>query len=150
MAVHQEPLGLFAPEDQGHPQRPVLIGQAADLAVLAFDRDQDRHIAGRVRLDELELGLSAAEHRRRGLQGALDVEAVHRLAAVRRHEGVVVPVLDQREIPPDISVDVRGGGFRGVPDEFAVLFAIDRAAGGRVLPSRPPGRLGPILLLWWC
>jgi hypothetical protein len=38
MAVHQPPLRSFAPEDQGHAQRPVLVRQAADLAVLSLDR----------------------------------------------------------------------------------------------------------------
>jgi hypothetical protein len=45
MAMHQLPPGPVAPKNQGHAQRPVLIGQSADLAVLTFDRHEYRHIA---------------------------------------------------------------------------------------------------------
>jgi hypothetical protein len=38
--MYQLPVRSLAAEDQGHSQRPVLVGQPADLAVLAFDGHQ--------------------------------------------------------------------------------------------------------------
>jgi len=45
MAVNQPPLRALPAIDQRHPQRPVLIRQAADLAVLALDHGKDDQIA---------------------------------------------------------------------------------------------------------
>src|SRR6185437_11418639 len=113
MAVHQPPLRSFAPEDQGHAQRPVLVRQATYLAVLPLDHHEYRQVTRRVGLDELQLRLAAPEHFRRGFQCRLDVEATRRFSAVRRHERVVVAVLDQREVPANVSSYIRGGSLRG-------------------------------------
>jgi hypothetical protein len=44
--VHQAPVGILTPEHRGHPQRPVLIGQAGDRAVLPLPLHphQDREV----------------------------------------------------------------------------------------------------------
>jgi len=60
VAVHESPSGLFAAEDQRHPQRPVLSGQAADRALLPLDTDEHREVGGRVHLLEVEIAVSAA------------------------------------------------------------------------------------------
>ena len=39
--MHQSPVDTLATEHQGHPQRPVLLGQAADRAVLPLHADQN-------------------------------------------------------------------------------------------------------------
>jgi hypothetical protein len=62
MAVHQSPSRSFAPEDQGHAQRPVLVRHATYLAVLPLDRHEYRQVARRVCLDELQIRRTAPEH----------------------------------------------------------------------------------------
>jgi hypothetical protein len=56
----QLPPWALAAEDQCHSQRPVLIGQPADLAVLALDGHQNHEIAGRVGLEDLQIRLAMA------------------------------------------------------------------------------------------
>ena len=45
MTMHQPPLRSFTAKDQGHAQRPVLIRQTADLAMLPFDHHQNDDVA---------------------------------------------------------------------------------------------------------
>ena len=45
VAMGQLPARSLAAENQGHPQRPVLVGQPADLAVLALDGHQNDQVA---------------------------------------------------------------------------------------------------------
>jgi hypothetical protein len=48
MTMHQPPRGSFTAIDQGHAQRPVLVRQTADLAMLPFDHHQNDDVARRV------------------------------------------------------------------------------------------------------
>ena len=60
VSMHQSPVGTLATEYQGHPQRPVLIGQAADRAVLPLDTHQNDKVARDIRLLQLEVRVSTA------------------------------------------------------------------------------------------
>jgi hypothetical protein len=60
VAMGQLPARALAAEDQGHPQRPVLVGQPADLAVLALDGHQNDQVAGPVGLKDLQIRLTTA------------------------------------------------------------------------------------------
>jgi hypothetical protein len=51
-AMHEEPVGAVAAIDLGHPQRPVLVGQTADLTVLPLDHyEHDRVVPDVVSAD---------------------------------------------------------------------------------------------------
>src|SRR6185369_10063815 len=132
MAMHQLPFRPFVLKDQGHPQRPVLVRHSADLAVLPLDRHEYGHVSRRICLHELQVRLPAPEHLRRGFQCLIDVEAAPWLPAVRRHEGVRLSVLDQREVSVNISSYIRGGGVRSSPDELG-----DVPVGNVSLPHFP-------------
>jgi len=107
----------FAPEDPSDAQRPILVWHAADLAMLPFDRHKYRHIARHIRRHQLLVRLTAPEHLRRVFQGRLGVKATPGFSAVRRQERVVAGVLDQREVPVNVSPYISGSGFRGASDE---------------------------------
>ena len=53
--MHEAPVGALATEHQGHPQRPVLVGEPADNAVLPLHARQNDEVARCVRLLELEV-----------------------------------------------------------------------------------------------
>lgn len=61
VTMHQPPPRLLAAVDQGHPQRPVLGRQSADVAVLPLDQDENHHVVRHMSRDDLQLGLAAAE-----------------------------------------------------------------------------------------
>ena len=84
MTMHQPPLRFVAAKDQGHAQRPVLIRQTADLAMLPFDHHQNDQVSGRVRLDDLQLRLAALKISCQGVQSLVRrVEAAPRFSAER-------------------------------------------------------------------
>jgi hypothetical protein len=100
------PLAVLAPEDERDPQRPVLGWMIADLAVLPLDDDEDDEVARGVGLDDLERGLARLEEPRHLGQVLLRLlEAVDGVTAGRRHERVVVGVLDQGHVPAHVTVD---------------------------------------------
>src|SRR6185437_12191710 len=139
MAMHQLPFGPFVLKDQGHTQRPVLVRHSADLAVLPFDRHKYRHVSRRICLHELQIRLPAPEHPWRGFQCLLNIEAAPWFSAVRRHERVVVSVLDQREISLDISSYIRRGGVRSASDELSDVPVGDLSLHhSRILSVLPP------------
>ena len=76
--MQQSPAGTLATEHQGHTQRPVLIGQAADRAVLSLHAHQNDKVTRDVRLLELEVRLTTAGE-----------EFLQRLDARRRRVGPV-------------------------------------------------------------
>ena len=61
VAMHHPPVGAVAAINLGDAQRPVLIGQAADLPVLPLDHHQDDGVAPDVRLRQLQLRLAGLE-----------------------------------------------------------------------------------------
>ena len=91
MAVNQPPLRALPAIDQRHPQRPVLVRQAADLAMLTLDHCKDDQIVLGVGLDEFEFGVTiskiAGEPRQpRGTH----VKTPAGCTAKRLHQGEVV------------------------------------------------------------
>jgi len=80
--VCEPPLAFLPPEDEGHSQGPVLIGEVADFTVLPFNHHEDDEVAGRVGLDDLDLRLTTVEEPRRRFQRLVrGVEATPRLPA---------------------------------------------------------------------
>ncbi len=82
MPVHLSPPGFAAPKNESHSQRPVLVWQPTDLAVLSFDRSQHNHVARRLGLHHFQLRLAVAkvalsrfEALRRGVHAALRFSA---------------------------------------------------------------------------
>jgi hypothetical protein len=59
--VRHLPTRFGPPEHERHPQRPVLIRQAAYLAVLSFDNHEDGEVSGHVALVELDGGVATGE-----------------------------------------------------------------------------------------
>ena len=45
VTMDEPPFGSLATKDLGYAQRPVLVGQATNLAVLTFNRDEDGEVA---------------------------------------------------------------------------------------------------------
>src|SRR5262245_44513800 len=120
--MHELPADPRASEDPRHAERPVLLCEIAYRAALALDHDEDGQIAGCVGLDDLDLGPPATEELLESLDRGIGlVEATYGLATVRAHEGVVVCVGDERDIPPDVAGDQRSGGLRDPLDERAQL-----------------------------
>ena len=122
--MHQSPVGALATEHQGHPQRPVLIGQAADRTVLPLDAHENHEVARGVRLLELEIRVSTAgeeflqclDARRRR------VGPVPRRPTVRGHERVVGRLVHEREIAADVALYQRLGGLSDALDQPAQVF----------------------------
>src|SRR5829696_10031476 len=108
MPMHLLPPRSVTAKDPGDTQRPVLLRQPADLAVLSFDGHQHDQIAGRVGRYHLQVRVTALKEALQGLEAlGGGVDAAFRFSAERRHEGVVVAGLDQREVGahvPPISI----------------------------------------------
>ncbi len=130
MSMHQSPVGTLATEHQGHPQRPVLIGEAADRAVLPLDAHQNDEVARDVRLLELEVRVSTAgeeflqclDARRRR------VAPVPRRPTVRGHQRVVGRLVHEREIAADVALHQRAGGLADALDQLAEVSVGDAQA----------------------
>ena len=130
VSMHQSPVGTLATEYQGHPQRPVLIGQAADRAVLPLDTHQNDKVARDIRLLQLEVRVSTAGEE---LLQCLDarrrrVAPVPRRPTVRGHQRVVGRLVHEREIAADVSLHQRPGGLADALDQLAQVSVGDAQA----------------------
>lgn len=127
VTVNQLPVGLAAAEHERHTQGPVLLRKPADLTALPFNRHQHDQILAGVGLDQFKTRLAAAKESSRGLQGLIRrVKAAPRVPAVRGQERVVLSVLDQREVPADVALEIGRGGLRGAADEAREFLIGDR------------------------
>jgi hypothetical protein len=71
VAMDELPVRLCStPEDPRHPQRPVLLWEIPNRPVLSLDDDENRKVAGRVGLHDLDLRLAAAKEPRKSIHAA--------------------------------------------------------------------------------
>src|SRR5918998_1976875 len=82
MPMHLPPLRSVAAKDPGHPQRPVLVRQSTDLAMLSLDHHQHDQIPRRVCLHYLQFCCAVLKEALQGFEAlGRDLQAACRFSA---------------------------------------------------------------------
>jgi hypothetical protein len=122
--------------DLGDAQRPVLVRQTADLAMLPLKHHENKDVARRVCLHQFQLSLAAFEVAGGLCQGLSPVVAAGRQPAEWVHQCEAASVGRQLEIPAHFPADECRGGFLGSPNQ-----------PGKLLVGDATVRLGTILVI---